>query len=232
MSARIFFAGAAVGAVVGALAVSVLRLERSATWNPDEATQAAARDDVLASARTSPTPAVTSPGTARSSASDPPANARATAATTSVTDGHAVSAWPDPDEDILQSIVEQWEETPSIGQLRDKMKAEARDDVWASNMETKLTDYLARRPIPNALGSVSVQCRMTICRVISVANDQVHAAVPYTDLQAAIMDLLDDSLGRELAYLTTSVGVLPNNSTQVIQVSFLRRADVSSDSQS
>ena len=118
----------------------------------------------------------------------------------------------------------------SMEQLADKMKTEARDDAWASNMENELRDYLARRPVPDALGSTSVDCRTTVCRILSVVSDEVLAAAPMTDLQAALAALRDESLGRELVVPSFAMMVDPKQPGRLIEVAFLRRADKSSDS--
>lgn len=118
----------------------------------------------------------------------------------------------------------------SIEQLDDKMKSEARDDAWAPNMENELRDFLARRPVPNALGSTSVECRSTVCRILSVVNADVLAAVPLTDLQAAVRDLPDESLGRELVVITVAMTADSKQPGQSIQLVFLRRADKPSNS--
>lgn len=118
----------------------------------------------------------------------------------------------------------------SIEQLGNKMKSEARDDAWASNMENELSDYLARRPVPNALGSTSVECRTTVCRIWSVVDDGVLAAVPMTDLQAAVSNLPDESLGREVVVTTVAMMTDSKQPGQMIEAAFLRRANKPSNS--
>lgn len=118
----------------------------------------------------------------------------------------------------------------SIEQLRDKMKSEARDEAWASSMERELGDYLARRPVPNALGSTSVECRATVCRILSVVDDQVFAAVPMTDLQAAMASLPDESLGREVVSTGLVIAGDSKQPGQMIEAAFLRRANKPSNS--
>ena len=118
----------------------------------------------------------------------------------------------------------------TMEQLGDKMKSEPRDDAWAPNMENALRDFLARRPVPNALGTTTVECRSTVCRIVSVVNFQVVAAMPGTDLQAAVAHLPDESLGREVAVISVAMAADSKQPNQSIEVVFLRRADTASNS--
>ena len=118
----------------------------------------------------------------------------------------------------------------TMEQLGEKMKSEARDDAWAPNMENELRDFLARRPVPNALGTTSVQCRSTVCRIVSTVNFEVVTAMPRTDLQAAVGHLRDESLGREVVVISVAMAADSKQPGQSIEVVFLRRADKPSNS--
>ena len=222
MSARVFFAGAAGGAVVGALVVFALHPHRAAIRIADEAMQPA--DDVGVSIGSSPAPAGASARPADPGAAESVADAGGAPAPGPVTTASLGAVPPNTDDAYLRSIFDEWSESPSIGQLNDRLKAEARHEAWASDMETQLQDYLARRPAPNAIGSILVECRMTLCRVVSVVSLTVYEAVPYTDLQAALNDLRNESLGREREFATTAVSVDPKDLNQMMEVAMLRRA--------
>jgi hypothetical protein len=136
----------------------------------------------------------------------------------------------DPADQVYRAYAEERSRGVSMPQLNEQMETEARDDAWAPNMENELRDYLARRPVPNALGSTSVECRTTVCRVLSVVNDDILAAVPRTDLQAAVSSLSDESLGREVVVIGVAVMNDSNQPGQGIEAAFLRRADKPSNS--
>ena len=227
MSARSFFAGAAVGAVVGALAMFAFRPDRAATRTADDAILSA--DDAAASTGRSLAPVVASTRPAAPSAAKTAPDTNGMAAPAPGTNGPVAAVPPDTDDAKLRSLFDEWSDSPNIGQLNDRLKAEARDDSWASDMETQLRDYLARRPAPNAIGSVLIECRMTLCRLVSVVSTTVFEAVPYTDLQAALNDLPNESLGRELVFSTTAVSVDPTEPSQTMEVAFLRRAGETGD---
>ena len=222
MKTRIFLAGAAVGAIVGALLVFALHPDRAAIRIGDEAMQPA--DDVEASIGSSPAPAGAPTRPADPGAAETVADADGAPAPGAMTTAPLAAVPPNTDGAYLRSIFDGWSESPSIGQLNDQLKAESRDEAWASDMETQLQDYLARRPAPNAIGSVLVECRMTLCRLVSVVSLTVYEAVPYTDLQAALNELRNESLGRELEFATTAVSVDPKDLNQMMEVAMLRRA--------
>jgi hypothetical protein len=189
----------------------VLRPDRTTIPIADNAAPAIERGVTSKTARASTAPIDNSSMPELSSASVPVAAAQ-------------VATPPDPDEDVVQSFVDHWKESPTLEQLSRRMKAEARDDAWASSMETQLGDYLARQPIPNALGSYSVACKLTICRVMSVVSPEAMVAAPNTDLQFALGSLQNESLGRELIYGGVSLGSDPKQPNQIVEISFLRRA--------
>lgn len=237
MSARIFFAGATVGAIVGALAVLALQTEKASSpivENPPTAAvprETPARPDaapprtaanVVQSTADRSAPAVPRPERTvdvAPASSDPGLPGPGTAANV------AAASSSDPGDEVLRSYAEERARGESIDQTAEKMRTEARDDAWASNMENELRDYLARRPVPNGLGSVSVECRTTVCRVLSVVSDEIVWAVPMTDLQAAMGHLPDESLGRELVVLNIAVIADSKHPGQMIEAAFLRRAD-------
>jgi hypothetical protein len=221
MSARNFLAGAAVGAVIGALATFALQPNRPAPRISEDTFRSA--DHVAASISRLPAPAGASgrpadpsPVESRAGAHDAPAPGPTTTAPLPIVP-------PNTDDAYLRSKFEGWDEVPSIGQLNDRLKAEARDEPWASDMETQMQDYLARRPGPNSIGSVLVECRKTLCRVVSVVSLTVYLAVPGTDLQAALADLPNESLGRELESSHVTVSVDPGDLNQAMEVAMLRR---------
>ena len=113
----------------------------------------------------------------------------------------------------------------SLEQLHERMKSEARDEAWASSVEREVGDFLARQPAPNALGSTSVECRKSVCRVLSIVDDHVLAAAPMTDLQEAISRLPDEALGREVVSKGVMVSGNPQRPGQTIEAAYLRRAD-------
>jgi hypothetical protein len=108
MSARIFFAGAVVGAIVGALAVVAIQTERVSTPVAENSTTATVRKGTTSRPDTSPARAAMN---VAQSATDP-----------------SVPAAPEPG---------------------------------------RSTADIARWPVPNALGSTSVECRSTVCRILS-----------------------------------------------------------------
>jgi hypothetical protein len=224
MESRTFLAGAAVGLVAGVLATNAFRPER---FTPDEG------DDAPAG----------TPGEARPNAGVPHVNAPPAPAGISATlphrtgpdgspstTGHqpaatAYDALPDPDADFLEKFADRWEEAPSAAELSRRLKSESRDDSWASYMETQLRDYLARRPVPNSLGTTSVRCAATVCRLVSAVNVQIWTGIPNADLQAAMNELPNESLGRELTFVMSSFGEHPQDSTMMVIVVFLKRAE-------
>jgi hypothetical protein len=238
MSARIFFAGATVGAIVGAVAVVALQTEKASTPVAGNAPTATVRKETTSGADTAhfDTAPARARGNAAQSAADPgvlaPPRPASTAdvVTTSSDPALPGPSSPDPGDEVVRADAKMRARGESIEQLDDKMKSEARDDAWAPNMENELRDFLARRPVPNALGSTSVECRSTVCRILSVVNADVLAAVPLTDLQAAVRDLPDESLGRELVVITVAMTADSKQPGQSIQLVFLRRADKPSNS--
>jgi hypothetical protein len=242
MSARIFFAGAVVGAIVGALAVVALQTEKASTSVAENSPTATVRKEATSRSDTSPARA---PVNVVRSASDPsvpaPHRAASTAnvATTSSdpsppapgsTADVAPASSSDPADEVFRADADMRARGESMEQLDNKMKSEARDDTWAPNLENELRDYLARRPVPNALGSTSVECRSTVCRISSVVSDQVFAAVPGTDLQAALSDLAHESLGREVQVISVAMTLDSKHPGEMIEAAFLRRTDPSSNS--
>ena len=61
-------------------------------------------------------------------------------------------------------------------------------------------------------------------------GDEVFAAVPMTDLQAAVASLPDESLGRALVSTGFVMSGDPKHPGQMIEAAFLRRADKPSNS--
>src|SRR6185312_8544689 len=160
MSARIFFAGAVVGAIVGALAVVALQKEGASTPVAENSTTATVREETTSRSDASPAQA---PVNVVQSAADPsvPAAARsgstANVATTPSDPGLpapgstadvAPPSSSDPGDEVIRTDAEMRARGESMEQLGDKMKSEARDDAWAPNMENELRDFLARRPVP------------------------------------------------------------------------------------
>lgn len=224
MSARIFFAGATVGVIVGALAVVAFqRTDKVSLPIVENAPTATARTETTSRSNSSPAPA---PATVE------PSDADRSVPVAPVSGRTADVAIPpsDPGDEVFRTDAEMRSRGESIEQLRDKMKSEARDEAWASSMERELGDYLARRPVPNALGSTSVECRATVCRILSVVDDQVFAAVPMTDLQAAMASLPDESLGREVVSTGLVMAGDSKQPGQMIEAAFLRRANKPSNS--
>jgi hypothetical protein len=221
MSARVFLAGAAVGAVVGALAMFAF-VDRHASRIADDTIQSA--DDVEAPISRSPASSGASKPSPASGAAESATDSGGSTAPRPATTAPLPIVPPNTDDAYLRSIFDEWSEGPSIGQLNDRLKGEARDEPWASDMETQLQDYLARRPAPNAIGSVLVECRKTLCRLVSVVSSTVFEATPYTDLQAALNALPNESLGRELEFGHTAVSVDPKLPDQIMEVAMLHRA--------
>jgi hypothetical protein len=221
MSARIFFAGAACGVIVGALAVVAFQKERASPSMAENAPTATVRKETTSRSNTSPE---RTPEKVVQAAADLSVPATSEPPTPGPADVDPASS-SDPGDEVFRTYAETQRRAETIEQLRDKMKSEARDDAWASSMERELGDYLARRPVPNALGSTSVECRATLCRIVSVVSDQVFAAVPMTDLQAALGSLPDESLGREVVVTGVAVIADSKHPGQMIEAAFLRRAD-------
>ncbi|HEY7642388.1 MAG TPA: hypothetical protein VH814_21825 [Steroidobacteraceae bacterium] len=224
MSARVFFAGAAVGVIVGALAVVALQTARAPKPLAENAPTATVRKETTSRSNVAPpkTPVDDVQSPADLSVPVPPAPGS--------TADVAPASSSDPGDEVFRTHTEAQARGESIEQLRDKMKSEARDEAWASGMERDLGDYLARRPVPNALGSTSVECRATVCRILSVVDDQVFAAVPMSDLQAAVAGLPDDSLGGDVVSAGLVMTGDPKHPGQMIEAAFLRRADKPSNS--
>ncbi|MGH8315022.1 MAG: hypothetical protein ACRETU_07715 [Steroidobacterales bacterium] len=232
MSARIFFGGAVTGAFVGALAVALLRPEQAARPGPHD-TESATTPSI-------PTPSARPPLVAASTSSvadsvkpiQPAVGAGGTSAPQAGTTTEGTSASPlDPTEEVLQKFARDQSHGPSFEELTDKIKTETRDDAWASYMEAQLSDYLARQPVPNALGSLSIGCRMTVCRVVSLVSDEVVTAVPHRDLQFALFRIPGESLGRDLTVANAIVIVDPKHPGQTIEAFFLQRVAPSDSTQ-
>jgi hypothetical protein len=222
MDVRAFVAGVTVGAIVGVLAMLALRPDRANTQT-DNAIPSA--DHVAASTSRPLAPVGSSSRLASSSATGSVPDVDDMVAPAPVMEGPDAAVPPDTDDAQLRSLFDAWSDSPNIGHLNKRLKSEARDEPWASDMETQLRDYLARRPAPNAIGSVSIECRKTLCRLVSVVSSTVFEAVPFTDMQAALNDLSNESLGRELVFSNTAVSVDPAESSQTMEIAFLRSAD-------
>lgn len=224
METRTFLAGVAVGLVVGALAAIASRPERTEHGEGDSVPAGnlpqGSATSRIPSADATPTrtavPATLTPGS--SHLYSPPAPAREPGSTADAT-------LQDPDAEILESFADRWSEAPSAAELSNRLKTESRDDAWASYMETQLRDFLARRPFPNAIGTISIRCAMTDCRLVSAVNQQIWTGVPNTDVQSAMNELPNESLGRELTFVMSSIGGHPNDDTMLVIVVFLKRAE-------
>lgn len=226
MSTRIFFAGAAGGVIVGALAVVAFQAQRASPPIAENAPTATVSKETTSRSNTSPE---RTPEKVVQSAGDLSVPATSEPPTPSPADDDPASS-SDPGDEVFGTYAETQARGETIEQLRDKMKSEARDDAWASSMERELGDYLARRPVPNALGSTSVECRATVCRIVSVVSDQVLAAVPMTDLQAALWSLPDESLGHEVVVTGVAMTADSKHPGQGIEAAFLRRTNKPSNS--
>ena len=238
MSTRIFLAGAAVGAVVGALAVVAFRSEPTAnpvTVNAIPATESAdstsaagvsrsrAATDAVQPTSTSNVQTMTGPLVGTEAIAPSPADPGSTPEAIS-------SSSSDPGDELLQAYAQIKDQSrgETAEQLSDRMRAEARDEAWASYMENALRDYLARQPYPNALGSPSVECRMTLCRILTAVDDVILVAMPNTDLQAAMYALQQESLGGEVVIGSVEMMVDLKHSGRTIEAAFVRRSKQSS----
>jgi hypothetical protein len=101
--------------------------------------------------------------------------------------------------------------------------AETRDESWASVAENALSDYLARQPYPDALGSPDIECRETLCSIITIVDAAVHQAAPSADLQGAMSNLQYDSLGREFVPLSVALQTNEQLPDQIIMMAIVRR---------
>lgn len=234
MNAGSFLSGVAVGVVIGALAVYALRVDRSPGATAENSHSTARQSEATSSAPSAPKPAQLTPASASSRSTPPPADSLASivpsigasATETAFSSGQRSEAA----DSVAKSIVEQRARGETLEQMSDKFQAEARDDNWAANMENQLGDYLARFPAPNALGSTTVICRMTVCRITSVVSNEVVSAVPMTDLQFAMFKIPHESLGREVTMAAVTVMGDPKNPTQTVEAAYLRRIDAAADS--
>ena len=138
MSARIFFAGAAVGAIAGALAVVAFQTQRAPAQVTEDAITAAVRNET---ALRSDSPPARAPVNVVQSATD-------RSVPTVPEPGRIADVAPpsssDPGDEVIRTDAEMRARGESMEQLGDNMKSEARDDAWAPNMENELRDFLAR----------------------------------------------------------------------------------------
>ena len=114
---------------------------------------------------------------------------------------------------------------PTPNQLATRWNAETRDESWATPLEIALGDYLARQPHPNALGSPTVECRATLCRVVTSVDATVFQAAPNADLQAAMGNMQHESLGRELVSVVEGISISPEHPGQLTLSAYLQRIE-------
>ncbi len=108
-------------------------------------------------------------------------------------------------------------------QVETKWRAETRDESWAATVEMALDDYLARQPHPNALGLPSIECRVTLCRVVTSVDIAVFQATPNADLQVAMGGIQHESLGRELVSVVEGMSVSAERPDQITMSAYLQR---------
>jgi hypothetical protein len=209
MDTRSFVVGAAVGAIITAIAFVAFRSDSTST--------VAAKSDTAMN-REAPT----------SPADDSPPREPAKAAHPAAADSGIPPA-PQPAGSLSQTDAKEPARDKSAEELGKRIQAEARDESWAPAAENALGDYLARQPYPDALGSPSIECRATLCAVWTLVDAAVLQAAPSADLQAAMANIQYDSLGRELVPLTNAMTTIPEVPGQVFMLAYLQRADRTSN---
>ena len=109
--------------------------------------------------------------------------------------------------------------------LGKKFMAEIRDESWAPVAENALSAYLARQPYPEALGSPDIECRATLCSIVTIVDAAVHQAAPSADLQAAMSNMQYDSLGREFVPLTVGLEVDDDLPDQIVMMAIVQSVE-------
>lgn len=97
---------------------------------------------------------------------------------------------PPPPEDLRHA-------TPQ--QLQALMDSEPRDEAWAAQVEWQLENYLALQPHQAAFGNPTVQCRTSVCRVISTTTKRSMSRTPEADWHELMNGLQYETVSNEFA---------------------------------
>lgn len=127
-----------------------------------------------------------------------------------------------PDADVLARL----SSSPSPLQLRERLRAERRDEPWALRSETGIRERYELLPVAaRSLEALSVNCGATLCEVVGrtradVTSDDVTAvliAIQSGELNASIQQL-------GLRTISSAFTSDPNNAGGIAFVAYLDRA--------
>ena len=96
-------------------------------------------------------------------------------------------------------------------------------------MEAALSDYIARQPQANKLHPPSVDCRATVCRILTTVDVAVLNASRGATLDQTMGSLELESLGKELESASSMVTTSAEYPDKIGYVYFLRRASASAN---
>ncbi len=220
MGTQHFIAGMVVGTLMSSAAFMAFR-SKSPQFNVATTRSIAAPKDTIR-------PTVSLPArTSEKSAQPAAAQTDTTAPQTLIPAGStSLPIASDPDVTRWKKINLLSRHIESPGEMEQMLETETPDSSWSAQTETQLQDYLARQINLRALGSTSVECRATICRVMSVVDNHVFESAPNSDLQTAIGRMRQESLWREFleADMVMTVAGDPENPGRVYEVAYFRRA--------
>lgn len=117
--------------------------------------------------------------------------------------------------------------TPPEGspdQFNQLMNSESRDEYWAANAETRLEDYLARQPNADKLQPPDVECRATVCRILTAADTATLQLTPNADLSHAMSGFRFESESKEFDASAELMVINPKFPDKVGFALFLHRA--------
>lgn len=112
--------------------------------------------------------------------------------------------------------------------LQARMQAEARDEEWASQVEWQVQNYLALQPHNETFGSPRVQCRRTVCRVISTTSKRAVARADDADWHGLMAGLQYESVSNEFARSAETIVYNHSQPDRVGYVTYFERKPPSS----
>lgn len=137
----------------------------------------------------------------------------------------AQQAAPDPTGPDAE-IVARLSSNPNPQQLRDQLRAERRDDPWATRIEAGIRERYGRTPVAaRSLAGLSVSCAATLCEVIGrtrsgASSDDVAALLG--EVQSGELNASIEQLGLKIR--SSAFTADPNNPDGMAFVAHLERS--------
>lgn len=128
-----------------------------------------------------------------------------------------------PEAEILARL----SSTPSPQQLRGRLRAESRDDAWATRIEAGIRERYGRMPVAaRSLDRLSVTCAATLCEVIGRTRSDAtgdDVATVLGEVQSGELNASIEQLGLEIR--SSSFTADTSNAGGMVFVAYLARSD-------